>query len=314
MSSSRSGGRPLRKNNQRTYDPAITRPFTHYNSGKKVLTFFQARPDKNQLLVQREVGWRDASTFSGFCTVHDSVFSPIETAPFASRPEQRFLLAYRAICHEVYQKSAALKALPIYSDLIDRGTPQVEQLQYQDMMRTFTAGVSSGLTSARTFKAEMDCELLARDFGKFSWLTITFSGPLSVVSTGAVTPNLDFEGREIQPLHDLNKDVQPLFVGTAVTDDGGAIVLGWRPEHDAPKKFIASLQDRGVDRLPGSIVQFMFAYIENTYFSEDWWNGLNDLERDAFTTHAVNSNPYYVPPSYKGSSPVPWKITSVLME
>ena len=35
------------------------------------------------------IGWRDASTFSGFCARHDGpTFAPLETRPFVGSPEQ----------------------------------------------------------------------------------------------------------------------------------------------------------------------------------------------------------------------------------
>ena len=53
-------------------------------------------------------GWRAASTFAGFCDHHDTTtFESLESVPFAGTPQQTFLLAYRAECHEVYQKQAS---------------------------------------------------------------------------------------------------------------------------------------------------------------------------------------------------------------
>jgi hypothetical protein len=54
------------------------------------------------------LGVRSASTFTGFCGLHDTtLFRPLETQPFIPTPEQVTLLAYRAVCMEVF---ARLKA------------------------------------------------------------------------------------------------------------------------------------------------------------------------------------------------------------
>ncbi|MGH9629267.1 MAG: hypothetical protein ACRD7E_13185, partial [Bryobacteraceae bacterium] len=219
-------------------------------------------------------------------------------------------MANRAICHELYQKSASLAAHPVYRDLVDRGMPMHEQQQIQETLWVFREGVESGLKWAQSIKAEMDRELLACDFNRYSWLSIRFEGPLSVVSTGAVTPNLDLTGESLQTLHDVNAPVEPLFFGMSASDSEGTAVFGWRSEHAAPQRFVKSLLDRDHDRLPDSIVQFMFAYIENTYFSSDWWESLNARQREAVAADAVNPNPYYVPPPFDGDALVPWRINA----
>ena len=59
------------------------------------LTFYPAFAQKGQEPQRR--GWREASTFTGFCDQHDGkTFAPIETQSFRGTEEQCFLLAYRA--------------------------------------------------------------------------------------------------------------------------------------------------------------------------------------------------------------------------
>jgi hypothetical protein len=49
------------------------------------------------------VGTNRASTFTGFCRKHDDeIFAPIEKQQFRGTPEQCFLVAYRALCREVF--------------------------------------------------------------------------------------------------------------------------------------------------------------------------------------------------------------------
>lgn len=43
-------------------------------------------------------GWKDASTFPGFCSTHDKdIFSALEDEPFTGSKQQCFLLGYRSI-------------------------------------------------------------------------------------------------------------------------------------------------------------------------------------------------------------------------
>ena len=87
--------------------------------------------DGGKIGVKR-VGINHASTFSGFCGYHDNVtFAPVEDAPFTATDEQCFLLGYRAMCRELYQKTTALEATKNYIRTLDRGRSVQEQIGWQ---------------------------------------------------------------------------------------------------------------------------------------------------------------------------------------
>lgn len=103
------------------------------------------------------VGWRVASTFPGFCAKHDDeLFGPVEKAPFKGSPEQCFLIGYRALAHEVYQKAAMSKGIPKILDFIDRGKPPQEQRILQERSRLHYLGVQRGLNQIQHFKSMAD--------------------------------------------------------------------------------------------------------------------------------------------------------------
>ncbi|PJJ09591.1 hypothetical protein CLU83_2955 [Flavobacterium sp. 1] len=58
---------------------------------------------KNGKLIGNEIQKNFASTFLGFCNIHDSIFYPIETVSYLNTAEQNFLFAYRGFviaCHK----------------------------------------------------------------------------------------------------------------------------------------------------------------------------------------------------------------------
>ena len=65
--------------------------------------------------------------------------------------------------------------------------------------------------------------------------------------------------------------------------------------------------------LPDVIAQFVFAYIENAYFSADWWATLNGDEKAHVRDLATMGNPYYTNWTYRELS-VPWIVTNVSSE
>ena len=80
---------------------------------------------------RRSVGWKEASTFYGFCNVHDRMFAPIESQVFAHTREQCFLTGYRALCHEIHLKQAAIRAYDFLSSAVDRGHKIADQIEIQ---------------------------------------------------------------------------------------------------------------------------------------------------------------------------------------
>jgi hypothetical protein len=66
--------------------------------------------------------------------------------------------------------------------------------------------------------------------------------------------------------------------------------------------------------LANLLVQFIFAYIENTYFSGAWWESLSEINREHIAKLATMSNPYYTNFKYSPSLTfVPWEITNVII-
>jgi hypothetical protein len=251
------------------------------DSSNHVRTLHPLKPDFSTGRLQiRKVGWRDASTFTGFCGKHDSsTFKALEETDFTGSPEQCFLIGYRAVCHEVYQKTGVIRSYPVMRNLADRGLPPDEQRRVQELFAVENAGARKGLEDFQRLKSVMDQPLLSRDYSGWSRVVIRFRGELCVASTGAVSPNRDIRGNQLQVLHDPHSEIQELPFGIVTTHDGGAAVFCWRASEPIPGLFVKSLLAKKRERLPHLLVQFIFAYIENTYFSETWWDSLSEVNR-----------------------------------
>jgi hypothetical protein len=280
-----------------------------------VCTFYLPTPDSITSPRVHRVGWREASTFTGFCAKHDgSTFKPIETAAFVGSIEQCFLVGYRALCHEVFQKTAALKTHSVMPNILDRGLSIEEQVRLQDTFAVMKAGTEKGLAKFQELKTIMDAQLLKKEYPGWSRTVITFRGDICIASTGVVSPNCDFDGQQLQTLHDLDASMDSLLCGVAATSEGGAIVLTWPTAQDAPRAFVQSLIKQGENRLASLLVQFMFAYIENTVFSRLWWESLSEFNRSHLSALAGISNPYYTDIPFLNFKLVPWEITNVLVD
>ena len=155
-------------------------------------------------------------------------------------------------------------------------------------------------------------QLLNQNYDGWNRAVIEFAGDLCVSSTGSINPNRVLNGNELQALHD-DAPLEALLFGIAATSEGRAAVFTWPENQIAPRTFVTSLLNYE-KYLPGILVQFMFAFIENTFFSERWWNSLSDTERRHLSGLARIANAYYDPFEFISSKMVHRKITKVVLQ
>lgn len=174
------------------------------------------------------------------------------------------------------------------------------------------AGFRKGLEDFSNLKTIMDDQLLRGRFPGWNRTIVTFKGPLSIVSTGAVSPIRDFEGRELQALHDPNALIQELLFGIVAAGNGGAVVFLCRADEKIPQVFVQSMLRHDRERIGSLIAQFAFVYIANTYFSKEWWDNLSSVNRRKMESLAWVADAYEEPFTYSPSRKiVPWEITSI---
>ena len=262
---------------------------------------------------RRSVGWKEASTFYGFCNVHDRMFAPIESQVFAHTREQCFLTGYRALCHEIHLKQAAIRAYDFLSSAVDRGHKIADQIEIQKEFLLSKSGSIKGLELFVSMKRAMDVDFKTNDFSQWESLTVYFKGDLCVASTGVVSPNRTVCGREIQTLHDPLSEQESILFGTIRTQDGGAVVFVWRNHDSICKQFVSSLLTIPIKQLPQVLVQFMFAYVSNTFFSQAWWDTRTNAVRMHITELAEISNAYYSNFQYRPLPIVPWIVQRVFL-
>jgi hypothetical protein len=279
---------------------------------RHVLTFHPAYAQSPLDQGPNRVGWREASTISGFCGKHDSeTFAPLERTEFTGSWQQCFLLGYRALCHEIYEKRRVASSYEERRNLVDRGHSPNDQVAAQDMLKWHNWGVQKGLADLERTKTVFNRVLLSGDLAPCRAAAIEFSGEVCLATTGTMTPDIDLEGNQLQVLHDLSKPVEWLSVAVDVTAGGGTVVLCWLDGAAEPAQFVEGLLRQPPDRLLQVLPQLIFLYLENTYFSDAWWQGLSEKHQAHVRALAKNSNPYYSKGIFLDEPLTPWTMARI---
>lgn len=284
------------------------------DSENRALTFDAATRDPDGQSMLTAVGWKQASTFAGFCSKHDaSTFAPVETRQFNGGAEQCLLLAYRSVCYELHAKRAVARANPSMQSFIDRGRSESAQRELQAMHRIAADGNIKGIEHFSALKRSMEVALANADYRGWHSTVFWFSGPLSLATSGVISPNRDLDGIELQRLHERMNDQESMCCNIVAVNGGGAVALTWPSRTSAPSRFVARLvRDR--ESILTLLVQFIFRHVHNVYFSRTWWDALRPAQKVFVRGLASLSGQeaYYAPLDYRRhSSLVPWALVRV---
>ena len=263
----------------------------------------------------RRVGIGSASTFAGFCGFHDNkTFEPIEKYPFQANQGHSFLLGYRAICKELFQKKAEKDLLP-FKRALDRGKSENAQLWFQSQMDNHALGVIWGLRDVELYKSGYDKVLLSADCSEMKYYIIFSDQTPEFLCSGAAYIQSDFEGNNLQELVSPSTLLDLITFSVIAVDTGGAVVLGWLGESPVNMRFIRSLDSLPDHQLPHAIPRFSFEYFENVFMSPDWWDGLYDYTRKGLLRRVLSEAHPQMPRTDNclaedGIRAVKWSVTS----
>jgi hypothetical protein len=239
------------------------------------------------------IGLKLASTFTGFCSYHDSeAFRPIETTPLEASQEHSFLVGYRPVCRELYAKRAHMDSFAGLRTL-DRGLTELQQRHMQAEIDLKEIMAKAGLDDMEHHKSIYDAVLSSGDYSTVNHLFVWLDSTPDVMFSGAFSPPTDFNGEIIQSpedFMDLSSRLDQIAASLIATDSGGAAVLTWIGESEVNARFVRSLSGLPEDEIPHALVRFGFASFENLFTSPDWWDGLETGDQEALLAR-YNSGP-----------------------
>ncbi len=238
-------------------------------------------------LVPQLIGVNKASAFTGFCNHHDNAtFSPIDDCVFSGASEEVFLISYRSLCREVFDKKAAVASHSDSRKLLEYYPPSRIPYLANLNLEQYLAH-STGLQKLVKQKELYDGMLLARSHGELRYIAILFEGAPRVVCAGVFNPQYDFSGRFIQNITTSRWEDCALIAYSLVPAKlGFAAVFSWIKEYDDKcLPFVESYLERGAAELPSLSIVLAFQHVGNLYISPGWWEGIESDLRESLVSH-----------------------------
>lgn len=239
---------------------------------------------KRGRLEPKLIGINDASTFTGFCNYHDTeTFKNIETNKIEITNEHVFLLAYRALCKEIYAKKFQLNMTPLMKQG-DKGLSLQDQIAFQRFAETHSGAVQAGLNDLFESKKIYDSYLLSKYFNDISYYIIEIGTIPDIVVSGQIHVEMDFNGNVLHTpaeIVDFSKKLDRITFSIVTRDSTGIIIFSCFNNEKKSIDFLKSIDSINDFELPNTILRFAFEYFENIFISPDWWDNLLENHRAA---------------------------------
>lgn len=254
----------------------ISRAGKVYCFGRDIGTLFA---NKGKTAI-KEIGVSQASVFPGFCSFHDkNLFSPFEDKNFEMNEINAFLIGYRALCREIYTKENAKSLLP-FMRTMDRGKNSISQLGLQQYLSDYDLGVDYGLRDLQVLKQRYDKIFTSSDYSTVNYFIIEYDEVPHILYSGAIYPEYDFNGNELQDLTS-SKIMEGIAINAIATQTGGAVIFQWNGVGNINQRLVGSLYGLTPKSWASLLTQFAFETLENLYISPDWWDQLPLLSKNS---------------------------------
>jgi SEC-C motif-containing protein len=247
-------------------------------------------------VIPEEVGINKASTFPGFCEKHDAeMFRSVEYGTVSLTPETAFLLSFRAIAYEEFQKRAALRIIEVQRDM-DKGRQFFDQCEIQEYLHITAVGIKRGLHDLQEWKREYDRAFVDARFASYRFTAVAFDGILPVVACGAFHPEFDFDGRPLQSIGRGDGPFEHVTYNLTAINERSVAVIGWTHGETGPAEMFArSFSSIRASEKANAAIRLAFEHLENTYMRPSWWNGLATATQEAIRNHIVTGLGISVP-------------------
>lgn len=218
-------------------------------------------------------GIRQASTFTGYCAYHDDeLFAPIEKRALRVNEHHSFLLAYRAMGKEIFNKQILPSLMMWDFGAANMQRPEnervlgavIEDPAYADLVRQ----------DHEVFH-KMGNAYIEQDFSKARYFAIALNRVPDILCSGMTNVEFDFNGKRLQSVFQEHRQDLITLSLLPFRSNRGIAIFAWYGESDVNVKFIRSLESLGKHEIPDALIRFIFEHFDNFFAAPNWWENLS---------------------------------------
>ncbi len=228
------------------------------DSSQHCLTFKEPNNDQSNLPIPKEVGWRNATAFFGFCEDHDRLFSEIEDGNFNVCSRNLLLAAYRVVSFEFHQKDALIDAFEhFFTDHPElKGNAQFEAML--DVQR-------EGLRNASKFSAQLASDL-QNGRSSLQHAIIEINGQAEFLASGTPSPGKIDSGPRIALLGTKLPLDGFLFVSVHEQREGYVWCFSYPEADEIAEAYVRLIIDNETNVNWTILPHLICQYCEHTFF------------------------------------------------
>lgn len=238
---------------------------------------FRKRVLKNEY-VEEAIGVNQASTFSGFCSYHDSsIFKEVDVLKIQWNVRSAFLLSYRTLCREIYVKKCLNDHLPHMKEL-DQGYSIEKQRAIQMGVFLSQINTEEAIEAGDRLKKKYDDILRSPNFDGFEYVNLWFDTGENIVGSGGFEPDTGLEGKNIQDLYSFSIDPELMTLNLLPSQGGTVVSIGWlSDERNICKTFVNDFIN---EKRFGSFLFMAFTNMENIFIRPSFWKNIPENRKD----------------------------------
>lgn len=260
-------------------------------------------------------GINNVSTFTGFCAYHDNkIFMPIENQEIKINDECVFLLSYRSLCHELFNKVAQTQSHDIFFNANTTNQPRLVKEFLNDCNKGFKAAIEDAMNA----KSIMDKMLVSGSYGGIRYRAYELNAIPSVAASFCRVPSYDFQGRDIcdKRLTDAHDRLPLISFQMIPYKRTGIVIVSWVQEDEMIDRYIESLDAIDKNDLPDALLKYVFFGSETFAINPKWW-GSRDRNEKKYIKELILSNvsPNRLKPMpqfYQDDKIVDWEVVDVI--
>lgn len=234
---------------------------------------------------------KEASIFYGFCHYHDTeLFKAIELDEFHPSLPNAWASSYRAVCHEYYQKKAAMEAVEWQTENIDKGLLLYQQVLIQEKLYISRLNVRKGFEDIERIKLAYETAYENKDFSRITSYVIKFDAPLTIAVCASISPYYDLNHNKMQNTGNPYDNFQHIALSTVTIDGNAAYVISYLSEHGIIDAYVKELISKGNEFVKSWLMKSIFAYTENCFFKLSWWSSLSPEVQKKIYALAISEN------------------------